>query len=185
MQYEVEQKFPVSDLPAVAAQLEELGAVFSERAREVDYYYGHPARDFAATDEALRLRQVSDQYYLTYKGPKIDPTTKTRREIELPLGAEDRLLAQWQSLLEALGFHLVGQVIKDRRRARLCWEGRQVQATLDEVPALGCFVELEITVPESDLDEARACIGSLALRLGLRESERRSYLELLLENRGG
>ncbi len=183
MQYEVEQKFPVPELAPVAARLTELGAAISDSVREIDHYYGHPARDFSTTDEALRIREVSDRCYLTYKGPKIDRTTKTRREIELPLGGRQEVLSGWQSLLEALGLHLVGRVVKDRRRPHLQWEGRPVQATLDEVPQLGCFVELETVVEESQLDAARACIGSLASQLGLSEGERRSYLELLLESR--
>ena len=44
-----------------------------------------PCRDFAQTDEALRIRTVGDTSFVTYKGPKLDATTKTRRELELPL----------------------------------------------------------------------------------------------------
>ena len=86
MQYEVEQKFPVADLAAVEAGLAALGAGISAPREEVDLYFAHPARDFAATDEALRLRLTGLQGSITYKGPKIDAVTKTRREIELPLG---------------------------------------------------------------------------------------------------
>jgi len=185
MHYEVEQKFPVADLAPIAAALEALGAEISPPVQETDYYYGHPARDFSTTDEALRIREVSGRYYITYKGPKIDQQTKTRREIELPLAAEADLLDKWQSLLEALGFNLVGKVQKQRRRARLVWEDRPVQVTLDQVPPLGCFVELETTAREDQLDAARASIASLAARLGLAGGERRSYLELLLEREGG
>jgi adenylate cyclase class 2 len=50
---------------------------------------------------------------------------------------------------------------------------------LDNVEKVGSFVELELLVDESDLDEARECIRATAETLGLRHSERRSYLELL------
>ena len=86
MPFEVEQKFPVSDLAAVAERLAALGADVSPPHAEVDLYFAHPAVDFAKTDEALRLRRKGEANFLTYKGPKIDATTKTRLEIELPLG---------------------------------------------------------------------------------------------------
>ena len=65
------------------------------------------------------------------------------------------------------------------------WRGRQVTATLDEVNDVGTFVEFELMADSEDLETAKACIGSLADALGLADSERRSYLELLLEVRGG
>ena len=53
-----------------------------EPAEQVDTYFSHPARDFAATDEALRIRSIDQENFVTYKGPKLDATTKTRREID-------------------------------------------------------------------------------------------------------
>ncbi|NQT36418.1 MAG: CYTH domain-containing protein, partial [Planctomycetes bacterium] len=52
MQYEVEQKYPVADLAALETSLTALGAELQPPQLEVDLYYAHPARDFAATDEA-------------------------------------------------------------------------------------------------------------------------------------
>ena len=57
MDYEVEQKFPVDDLAPIEAKLSVLGAEISEPRTEVDLYFNHPARDFAQTDEALRLER--------------------------------------------------------------------------------------------------------------------------------
>lgn len=181
MNYEVEQKFPVADLRAVEAKLATLGVSIAEPRRELDRYYRHPARDFALTDEALRLRRVGDVNSITYKGPKIDATTKTRHEIDLPLPAGRATADDWESLLEALGFTSVAQVRKTRRKAIVPWQGRQVEASLDEVDWIGSFVELELVTSAEDLDAAKACITSLAAELGLAGSERRSYLELLLE----
>ena len=136
-------------------------------------------RDFAQTDEALRLRRKGDANYITYKGPKIDATTKTRREIELPLAPGPESLASWTALLEAVDFRPVAEVRKSRRKAAVACQGRQVEASLDEVDGVGTFVEFELVVEESDVDAARACIQSLAQSLGLTQGERRSYLELL------
>jgi adenylate cyclase class 2 len=185
VKYEVEQKFPVVDLAAFEAKLADLGATVCEPCSEIDHYYAHPARDFAATDEALRIRRTDRSSYLTYKGPKVDTTTKTRREIELGLWAQEAKVLTLESLLEALGFAPIAEVCKYRRKATVFWQGRQIEAALDEVVDVGTFVELELVAEEEEVESARACIASLAEALGLSQSERRSYLELLLERRGG
>ena len=180
MKYEVEQKFPVSAVAALEARLAALSAGVSEWRSEVDLYFAHPARDFARTDEALRIRRQGPSNSITYKGPKIDQTTKTRAEMELPLPPGDDSAEAWAELLEVLGFRPVAEVRKLRRKVQICWQGRRVQGSLDEVEGLGSFVELELVEEEAGVESARACIASLAEGLGLRESERRSYLELLL-----
>jgi adenylate cyclase class 2 len=183
MPYEVEQKFPVADLAVLEARLAAIGASISEPQAEVDLYFAHPARDFAATDEALRVRRKKQLNFITYKGPKIDKTTKTRQEIDLPLEPGRRSADAWVGLLEALGFTPVAEVRKARRKARIPWQGRQVEGSLDEVEQLGSFAELELVVEADEVEGAKACIASLAESLGFCDSERRSYLELLLERR--
>ena len=180
MKYEVEMKFPVADMAALEARLANLGAAISVARSEVDVYFAHPARDFAQTDEALRLRCKGREFFITYKGPKIDATTKTRREIDLPIVPADEGLPSWTNLLEALGFTAVGEVCKSRRKAHLAWEGRDVEASLDEVEQLGTFAELELVVDPADMEAAKQCIMSLARVLELEGSLRQSYLELLL-----
>lgn len=54
--FEVEQKFPLADVAAVERRLAELGAQAGGTVEQVDRYFNHPVRDFAQTDEALRLR---------------------------------------------------------------------------------------------------------------------------------
>ena len=183
MKYEVEQKFPVEDFEVVKSKLLANGATVSAPREEIDTYYAHPSRDFARTDEALRIRRVGSASWITYKGPKVDATTKTRREIELPLSEEPEAVEYWPSLLEALGFLPVAEVRKIRRKAAVAWQDREIQATLDDVNEVGAFVELEMGADENGLEAARDCIASLAEALGLRESERRSYLELLFERK--
>lgn len=177
---EIELKFPVADLLAVLAALQELGAAVQEEHEQADRYFNHPARDFAATDEALRLRSVGEANYITYKGPRIDPGTKTRQEIELSLPSGSHTMARWRELLSALGFVHIADVHKRRRKTCLAWQGFQVEIALDQVAELGSFVELEILAPPEQLSQAQQAMRSLAERLGLAASERRSYLELLL-----
>jgi adenylate cyclase, class 2 len=182
MLIEVEQKFPVSDPAALERQLAALGAKQGETVVQVDDYFAHPQRDFAKSDEALRLRRVGPLNYITYKGPKLDAVTKTRREIEIPLAAGEQAAADAGSLLTALGFARVAEVRKRRMHSTLRWQNREVNVALDQIAELGHFVELEIVTDPADVETARACIASLASQLGLTNSERRSYLELLLES---
>ena len=148
---------------------------------QVDTYYAHPVRDFAATDEALRIRRVGDNNWMTYKGPKIDSTTKTRLELELPIAAGSDGARRGDEIWQALGFCRVGEVSKQRKIYKLNRAGRQCELALDVVEALGSFVELEIVVAElSELDQAREVIADLAAELALSGIERRGYLELLL-----
>ena len=178
MPFEVENKFPVSDTSAVEAELRELNAAWQDTEVQVDTYYAHPSRDFANTDEALRIRRVGNRGFITYKGPKVDKTTKTRREIDLPLTAPADRMAH---LLEALGFCRVAEVHKRRRSAHVSWQGQNVEVSLDDVERLGSFVELELLAEADQLQRAKDCLQSLAQHLGLAHAERRGYLELLLE----
>ena len=180
MPFEVEQKFRVHDYDSLAKRLNEMGAHDAGTIEQLDRYFNHPTRDFAQTDEALRLRQVGQSNFITYKGPKLDATTKTRREIELPLPAGGEMLNRYAELLTSLGFRPVAKVHKTRRQLRLNWQGREIEIALDEVTGLGHFIELELSANENNLEFAKAAVASLATKLSLVDSERRSYLELLL-----
>src|SRR5262245_28480201 len=87
---EVEVKYLLTDPSAVVARLEAWGATAIAEHAEADHYLNAPDRDFARTDEALRLRRIGDTNRLTYKGPRHDSTSKTRTELEVPCppGAE-------------------------------------------------------------------------------------------------
>ncbi|MGB9688079.1 class IV adenylate cyclase [Thermogutta sp.] len=178
---EVEFKFRDVDLASVEKRLCELHAVPEGVREEVDLYFAHPARDFSRTDEALRIRRIGDRNWITYKGPKIDSVSKTRDEIELPLADGREAWESWKRLLERLGFRPVRQVAKRRKRFLLDWEGWAIEISLDEVADLGVFVELEIVCQHEKMAAARDALSRLAAELGLQTSERRSYLELLLQ----
>jgi adenylate cyclase class 2 len=180
MAIEVEQKFRVADRSALEARLAALGCRLESPCEQVDQYYAHPNRDFARSDEALRLRQVGSLNYITYKGPKLDTHTKTRREIELDLAPGVAAAADAEQLLLALGFVPVREVRKRRVHGTLDWQGRQIAVDLDSVGGLGEFIELEILTDETAALLAREAIRTLADHLNLSDAERRSYLELLL-----
>ena len=190
--YEVEQKYPLADVPAVEVALARLGATWHGTAGQVDRYFNHPSRDFAITDEALRLRRTDDTLAITWKGPRLDATAKARREIELPLaeaavpaaaGAEVAVpatLDRWTELLGALGFRQVLEVAKRRRLATVAWQGAAIEIAIDHVAGLGDFVELELQADAAGIAAAAARVESLARELGCTNPERRSYLEMLL-----
>src|SRR5437660_9765495 len=180
---EVEQKFRGVDFAALEERLRALCAVESERRIEADHYFNAPDRDFAKTDEALRIRRVSASNFITYKGPKRDVQTKTRTELEVPLGGGHDAAEDFGRLLVHLGYRPVGVVRKDRRTFHLARDGFEIAVTLDVVQEVGEFVELEIGVAEAQLGAARDTLLGTAAQLGLQDSEWRWYLELLLSRR--
>lgn len=184
MNYEVENKFRVPDLEGIVVQLQELGAEIGETVEQTDLYFAHPVRDFAQTDEALRIRRVGGVNCVTYKGPKIDKVTKTRKELEVELVEGQDHFEQYAQLLEALGFRRVAEVSKRRQHGTYQFEGSEVGIALDDVQDVGTYLELEIVASPETMEAARTTIVRLAERLCLSNPERRSYLELLLEQQG-
>ncbi len=150
---------------------------------EADHYFNAPDRDFARTDEALRLRRIGSANRVTYKGPKRDAQTKTRTEIEVPLAKGDQAAEDFSRLLTHLGYRPVAVVRKQRRIFHLNRAGFALEVCLDEVDDVGRYAELEIVAPEEQLAAARDVVMALAAEWGLGPTERRSYLELLLETR--
>jgi adenylate cyclase class 2 len=178
---EVEQKFRLTDAAAIVSALAGKCVKLAEPQLQVDRYFNHPSRDFANTDEAFRIRQVGEQNYVTYKGPKLDRTTKTRREIEVPIAAGPAAAEGFAAILIELGFRPVAEVRKSRRKAIVDRSGRSIEIAVDEVEQVGTFVELECSADQNEMDAAKAAIASMAADLGLTQNERKSYLELLLE----
>ncbi|MGE3776650.1 MAG: class IV adenylate cyclase [Pirellulaceae bacterium] len=183
MQYEVELKYRVASGEEIETALEQWGCRPGEPFEQVDRYLAHPCRDFGVTDEAFRLRRTDGSQVVTYKGPRVDTTTKTRRELELPLVSDEESpgsFDQYAALLGAWGFTPVAEVHTRRRKALVDWEQRRVEVSLDEVAQVGRFVELELSAAdETEMGSARESLLRLASRLGLVDAERRSYLTLL------
>jgi adenylate cyclase class 2 len=181
---EVEMKFPVHDFGTLEKALVHKGAQETSVRQDADHYFNAPDRDFARTDEALRLRRIGPANFVTYKGPKRDAQTKTRTEIEVPLAEGDEAAEKFMQLLTHLGYRAVAVVRKQRRTYHLDRAPFSLEICLDEVEEVGRFAELEIVAPEERFEEARDVLLCLAAELGLTTSERRSYLELLLTARG-
>jgi adenylate cyclase, class 2 len=179
MALEVEVKYRTADRKPLIDKLVALGVSFVGEERHRDTYFAPPHRDFAKTDEALRIRRTEAVGWITYKGPKIDAATKTRREVEAPLEpASAEALAE---ILKELSFTPVREVVKTRSVYATAYRGFPVTIAFDEVQGLeGGFVELEIHAEEEELPDATGALLSLAKEMHLENPERRSYLELLL-----
>ena len=182
---EVEIKYCLPSDNTFERQLLSFEATFVVERQECDQYFNAPDRDFRQTDEALRIRQVLDNVTLTYKGPKRDPLTKTRTEIEVDLAGAGLAAESMAQILTSLGYRPTGVVRKTRRVFQLRLPEFLAEICLDSVAELGPYVELEIVVAEIHVDAARTALLGLAQKLGLAEPERRSYLELVLTARGG
>jgi adenylate cyclase class 2 len=177
--YEVELKVRASH-DAVRDRLDALGAERTGTVTQVDTYYDAPHRDFAETDEALRIRreECGDESTtrITYKGPLVEAASKTRQEIETGVADPDR----FDDMLAALGFSPAAVVEKERERYAL--DGYTV--TLDTVAGLGEFVEIEREAAETAVEATREGAVSHLRDLGLDPDDqiRTSYLGLLINS---
>ena len=180
---EVELKFPVASIEQVRDQIVSLGAISEGVSIQADEYFNDPKRDYAKLDIAVRIRQSDDKYWLTFKGPNLDPAAKIRKEIEMPL--KDALAAeQMKGVLDGMGLVSVAKVMKRREEFVGRGELSSVQFCLDEVAEVGGFVELESVVPSQEsVEPAKLKLRALADQLGLSGSTRISYLEMLLKSR--
>lgn len=176
--YELEYKVR-ADHTAAESHLQQLGATDTGVVTQRDTYFNAPHRDFAETDEALRIRiethNDSSTASITYKGPLLETTAKTREERETTVGDPSEVTA----ILDHLGFEPVATVEKHRHRYRL----DEFTITLDSVTDVGDFLELEAEADSTaDLDALDQRASEVLNQLGSTPAEHisRSYLELVL-----
>lgn len=186
MSFEVEVKYRAVDHDHLLKRVIELGASAGESVHHEDVYLSHPARDFAQTGEAFRIRRIGDENRITYKGPRLAGPTKTREEIEIPVAAGPHRFRQLLKLLENLGFRPVATVRKRRESFHLTFQEHELEIVLDMAEGLGPFAEIEtIAGGQTDLPAAQQAVMALADLLGLTQVEPRSYLRMMLENQAG
>lgn len=174
---EVEVKAKINSFKQIEEKLTEIGAVKTKVEFQEDIYFNSPVVDFAKTDEALRIRttrqDMDENIFITYKGPKIDAKSKTRKEIEM--GIADS--TQAADIFEAIGFRKVRTVRKNRQY--FAYENFEV--SLDDIEGLDPYMEIEIALDDGeDYNDAQDSIFKLFEELGITDGfERTSYLELL------
>lgn len=191
-----------ADHDDVRTALNEAGAEYLGTVAQSDTYYDAPHRDFAATDEAFRIRTVASavadfergddlaadvdavlsggacaggETRVTYKGPLVETESKTREEFETTVGDADEMAA----VLDGLGFEPAADVRKLRAKFRLA----EFTVLLDAVEGVGDYVEIETEVDtEAEVEAAREHAYEVLRDLGLDPTEqiRTSYLGLKL-----
>lgn len=138
---EIEAKLKVESHAPIRRRLTELGGEHRGRSLEVDTFFDRPDGSLFARDQGLRVRRIQPvdgpgaTSTLTFKGATHPGAFKARQEIELTIGDADVAC----QMLQSLGFSRVLQFEKRRERWRLA--GCVVE--LDELPMLGCYVEIE------------------------------------------
>lgn len=175
---EVEIKAPIDSFQSVEKNLYKFNAQYIRKENHYDVYFQHPSKDFAESDEALRIRRIGEEYQLTYKGPRIGSRSKTRMELSVGVDDGKTLLR----ILKFLEFREVTEISKERRVFQI----DNIEISLDEVENLGRFIELEVKAKSSeDITSKEEVLLDLLTRLGISpdKTERRSYLELFLLER--
>jgi adenylate cyclase class 2 len=170
---EVEIKARVENTEEIREHLLLRHATYSGRVHERDVYFNAPDRDFAVTDEALRLRYTEQGCVLTYKGPKVKEYRLKARE-ELNTGVESGNVIE--TMLVRLGYTRVAEVEKIREY----YDYKGACVSLDEVKGLGHFIEIEAP-PGGGHEDPEKFVRKIAGELGVGEEPiLASYLELLL-----
>jgi len=190
---EVEIKIKISNPNQVRNKFEENKGVYKISLHHEDIYFNMPKglRDFKQTDEALRLRKSIEfnkdnpektqkiNYFITYKGKKIDKTTKTREEIEVKISE----IEEMKNLLKLLGFREVFTVVKERELYEFLFKDVRIEALIDYLPILKQhFVEVELmTESYEDIEKSRKILFQFLENFGIQKEEsiRKSYLELI------
>lgn len=174
---EVEVKAHAPNLNEIEEKIVEIGASREGEEYQEDLYFNAPHRDFAQTDEALRIRKIkkenSEETYITYKGAKMDNVSKTRKEIEVEVENPSKVA----DILQNLSFRPVATV----RKNRIIYTLGELIITLDKVHGVGDFVEIEKETAEGeDTKEALNEIFATYSKIGIENGfERSSYLELM------
>ena len=182
---EVEIKVCIKNKKRLEQGMEQFGFMKGSLLRETDWYFDNMEGTFRKSDKALRIRQCENLTskenisYITYKGPKLDNISMTRKELEIRI--DDAKTGK--EILQNLGFLPVFPVVKLRQY----FHKDDMTACLDQVENLGDYLELEIIVEnEEGREEALNRIFLFLEKLGYGKEDiiRTSYLSMLQKKYG-
>lgn len=170
---EVEVKAKINSFKEMEKKLEEIGATKSKHEFQEDIYFQSPIVDFSQSDEALRIRTTDNNIFITYKGPKLNQQSKTRKEVEMNIESA----AKAKDIFEEIGFKEARTVRKNRQY----YTFENFEISLDDVEGLSPYMEIEVSLEDGeDYSKAQDKIFKLFEKLGITEGfERTSYMELL------
>lgn len=193
---EVEIKVQISDPFSMRKKFKSNQGSYKFSLIHEDTYYNMPKglRNFKKTDEALRLRKSikynknkkrdvkKTDYFITYKGRKIDTLTKSREEIDLKIDNIDKM----KEIFELLGFQEVLTVKKERDLFLFQYKNYSIEALIDYLPALKqYFIEVEYLLDSREnIEKTREILFDFLGLFGIHKEDsiKKSYLELILEN---
>jgi len=192
---EVEIKVRISNPEIILKKFEENNGIYKISLLHEDTYFNMPKglRDFKKTDEALRLRKSIEfnkhiknidqviNYFITYKGKKIDSSTKTREEIDIKIDDIEKM----KTLLKELGFQEIFTVKKERELYEFEFKNYHIKALFDYLPILEQhFIEVEyLTDSKHKIGEFQQVLFDFLEIFGINKEDsiRKSYLELIAE----
>jgi len=91
--FEVEVKFRVTAPETWLKKLQdEFHITFGAPQMESDLFFINRSLGFPQKGNSLRIRRCENKLWITFKGPRLDTQTKTREELELPLGISESLV---------------------------------------------------------------------------------------------
>jgi adenylate cyclase class 2 len=157
MAEEIEAKVKVADPEALRRRLAARGLAAVGPVLEVNRLFDDDAGSLRGSGAALRLREERPaeggaviRTLLTYKGPRAPSRMKRRPEFETQIASSEQMVR----IITELGLSEV--FLYEKRRTT--WHVGECEVTLDEVPHLGWFVEVEGPAEETIL-AALADIG--------------------------
>ena len=149
MPKEIEIKFRIDDLRAIARLLKKAGfKQLTRSTHEMNSLYDLPGQKLRKRDEMLRLRRYGKIWTLTHKAKNKNGRHKSRIELETPVENG----AQMDAILRALGYEPTFRYEKYRAE----WGDGTGHVVLDETP-IGNFGEIE--GPSRWIDRTARALG--------------------------
>ncbi len=177
MAEELECKVRVESHEAIRNRLRDAGATHVGRVCETNRLFDDAEASLLAADCGLRVRSIrlldgqGPSASLTYKGPRQASDLKRREELESAVSDPEAVAA----ILAQLGFS--ERVLFEKRRES--WRLADCQVELDELPALGLFIEVE--------GPSTAAVKAVIAQIGLSDEPLivESYIALLIAQSDG
>src|ERR1022692_2409206 len=149
MPKEIEIKFRIDDLPAMARVLKLAGfKLLTRSTHEMNSLYDLPGQKLRKRDEMLRLRKYGKTWLLTHKAKS--KTSRHKARVELETRLDDG--KQMDAILRVLGFEPMFRYEKYRAE----WSDGTGHVVLDETP-IGNFGEIE--GPSRWIDRTACSLG--------------------------
>ncbi len=152
MSIELEIKAHIEDSDAIAAALDRLG-VFQRNFEKDDRYYGAAGSQLTQ----FRLRADDGDSVCTFKEKTIDNGLEENTEVEFVVSDP----IAFERFAEYLGYTCT----VEKKKVGRSWVVDSVRCELSEVNNLGCFLELEVILPDDSSEEARNAAREKLVRL--------------------